>query len=380
VVMAVKLWPRGVFGVVAAADVVVGLLLVVVVLVVGAVAARRWTPSSSAGGGFAGGLGSAWLAHPGRWLLRRRLLSHVVSPGDAASSATSPPAQAQAAPKALGPLSMSETVWAAMAPPARMVENLAERALRQHGAFAGLRDHVARSGLGIGPAEVVGTSVVVVVAGVLIALVSGLPPLVGLGLCVAGGCAPLVVVGVLAARRRRQFAAGLPDLLTLLAGTLRAGFALSQAVAAVSDDLGGPVSQEFRRLAAEVDLGRPLPAALRAVARRMDSDEVEWVAVAVEIHQQAGGNLAEVLDIVAITITERQRLHREIATLTAEGRISAVVLGILPPALAVVISVLNPGYLGSLVAEPIGVVLAIGSGVAMVVGFVWMHHIVGIEP
>jgi tight adherence protein B len=141
----------------------------------------------------------------------------------------------------------------------------------------------------------------------------------------------------------------------------------------------GPVAQEFRRLGVEVGLGRPLPAALRAVGQRMDSDEMEWVAVAVEIHQQAGGNLAQILDTVAATSTDRQRLQREVATLTAEGRISAVVLGILPPALAVVISVLNPGYLGSLVAEPLGMIMVVASVVGMVVGFVWMHRIVGIE-
>lgn len=355
-------------------------VVLVVVLVVGGVAASRWTAKTGVGVGGASRYGSAWLTHRSRWILRRRLLRHVVAPANVASPSNSPPESAQPTPDAPGPASMSGTVWAAMAPPARMVEELAERALQRHGALDSLRDRVARSGLGIGPAELVGASVVLVVAGALVSLVGGFSPLVGLGVCVAGGGAPLAVVTVLAARRRRQFAADLPDLLTVLAGTLRAGFALSQAVAAVSDDMVGPVAQEFRRLAAEVDLGRPLPVALRAIAHRMDSDEVEWVAVAVEIHQQAGGNLAELLDTVAATITERQRLHREIATLTAEGKISAVVLGILPPALAVVISVLNPGYLGSLVAEPIGVVMVTGSGVAMVVGFVWMHHIVGIEP
>ena len=375
-------WPGGLFVAGTAIDTAVGVLRVVVVLVVvlvvGAMVASRWTAKTS-GGGVVSRYGSAWLTHPGRWVLRRRLMSHVVAPDKAASPSNIPPEPVHMTPSTPGPSSMSDTVWAAMAPPARMVEELAERALQRHGALDGLRDRVARSGLGIGPAEVVGTSVVIVVAGALVALVGGFPPLAGLGVCMAGGCAPPVVVSVLAARRRRQFAADLPGLLSVLAGTLRAGFALSQAVGAVADDMDGPVAQEFRRRAAEVNLGRPLPAALRAIAHRMDSDGVEWVAVAVEIHQQAGGNLAEVLDTVAATATERQRLQREVATLTAEGKISAVVLGILPPALAVVISILNPGYLGSLVAEPIGIVMVIGSAVAMVVGFVWMHHIVGIE-
>jgi tight adherence protein B len=306
---------------------------------------------------------------PGRRLLRQRLSHHVVEPDGLTSVDEVQTAQP----------SMIEVVWTTMAPPAKVVEDLADRALRRHGALNRVQVLVVRSGLGVGAAEVAGASAVSAATTAVVMAIGGLPLPVVVGGVMVAGSLPVVVVSMAAARRRKLFAMGLADVLNLLAGTLRAGFPLSQAVTAVAEDMGGPVAQEFRRLAAEVNLGRPLPTAMRAVATRMGNDEMEWVAVAVEIHQQAGGNLAEVLDTVAATSTDRQRLQREVATLTAEGRLSALVLGILPPALAVVISVLNPGYLGSLMAEPVGMAMVAASAVAMVVGFVWMHRIVGID-
>lgn len=229
------------------------------------------------------------------------------------------------------------------------------------------------------PAEVVATGVVVGAAAAAGLLALSAPPLVAGGVAVlAAGTPPGVTVAV-AARRRAAFATALPDVLLLLAGTLRAGVPLTAALDAVAGEAGGPVAPELRRVAGETALGRPLPEALAAVGRRMRSDEVAWVGMAVEIHQEAGGNLAEVLDTVARTIVERQRLRREVAALTAEGRISAVVLGVLPVGLAGVIAVVNPGYLSSLLRSPTGTFLVVGSGVGMVIGFVWMRRIVEVE-
>jgi tight adherence protein B len=306
---------------------------------------------------------------PARLMLRRRLQRHIVEP----DRPPQPGAGSSVQP------AMVDALWTAVAPPARLVEDLAERALRHHGILSGLRVRVDRSGLRITAAEVVGASVVGALATALVTIIVMAPLPAAVAMTLAVGALPAVAVSVAAARRRALFTSGLADLLNLLAGTLRAGLPLSQAVGTVVGDMAGPVAQEFRRLGAEIDLGRPLPAALRAVAHRMANEEVEWVAVAVEIHQQAGGNLAELLDTVAATSAERQRLRREVATLTAEGRISAVVLGILPPALALIIWVVNPGYLGSLAAEPTGTAMVLAAAVAMVIGFVWMHRIVGID-
>lgn len=244
--------------------------------------------------------------------------------------------------------------------------------------LATLTAAVDQARVGVAATEVLAVGVIIGAVAVVATVALGAPSWVVLALGVAGAGAPAGVVTVLAARRRAAFAAELPDVLHLLAGTLRAGVPLTAALEAVAVEAGGPVAPELQRVAGETALGRPLPEALLAVGHRMRSDEVIWVGMAVEIHQQAGGNLAEVLDTVAQTVAEGQRLRREVAALTAEGRLSAIVLGVLPIGLAAVITVVNPGYLSTLLRAPLGLPLVVGAAGAMLVGFVWMRRIVDV--
>jgi len=263
---------------------------------------------------------------------------------------------------------------------ASAVERAIDGPVQRSGIPAVLAPALVRSNLNIAAVELAAAALVVAVAVSVGLVVAQWPLVVAVALGVASGAVPTMVVVVAGVRRRHQFIADLPDALQLLAGTLRAGFPLVQALAGAATDLGGPVAAELRRVSAETALGRELPEALRLAARRMGSDDLAWVAVAVDIHQQAGGNLAEVLDTVAHTVTERARLRREVASLTAEGRLSAIVLGLMPPVLAGVITVVNPGYLGTLASEPGGVAMVIAAAVAMVIGFVWMYRIVSVDP
>jgi len=268
---------------------------------------------------------------------------------------------------------------ARLAPVARQLERLAATLLATVPRLGVIGVFVEQARVAAAPTEIVAVGVVVgpaVAAGCL--AIGGGP---GLALLLGGvaAVAPSVVIAVLASRRRSAFAAELPDVLQLLAGTLRAGLPLVAALEAVAAEAGGPVAPELRRVAGEAALGRELPESLAAVGGRMRCEEVVWVGVAVDIHQQAGGNLAEVLDTLARTVSERQRLRREVAALTAEGRISAVVLGVLPVVLAGVIAVVNPGYLATLLDTTVGTLLIVGSAIGMVVGFAWMHRIVAVE-
>jgi len=266
-----------------------------------------------------------------------------------------------------------------LAPVATAIEGAAARILQRAPRLASLGTSAEEARVGVGPTEIVASGMVVGGAVAAGTLALGVPPAAAAAFGLLGTAVPSVAVTVVAARRRAAFAAALPDVLLLLAGTLRAGVPLTGALEAVATEAGGPVAPELRRVAGETALGRPLPEALAAVGRRMRSDEVAWVGMAVEIHQEAGGNLAEVLDTVARTIQQRQRLRREVAALTAEGRISAVVLGVLPVGLAAVIAVVNPGYLSPLVRTSTGTTLLVAAGVGMVVGFVWMRRIVEVE-
>ena len=190
---------------------------------------------------------------------------------------------------------------------------------------------------------------------------------------------PPAVVSYLAGRRRRKFVSQLPDTLNLLSGTLRAGYSLMQGVEAVSQEVTEPMGQELRRVVTEARLGRPLEESLDGTAERMDSKDFAWAVMAIRIQREVGGNLSELLLTVADTMTQRERLRRDISALTAEGRMSAIVLGLLPVLLGLAMYVMNPEYMSKLFTDTLGNILLGASVVAMLVGFVWMKKIINIE-
>ncbi len=179
--------------------------------------------------------------------------------------------------------------------------------------------------------------------------------------------------------RQKAFQRQLPDMLTLLAGTLKAGYSISQGFESVSTEVDDPMGRELRRVVTETRLGRSLEESLEAVAERMDSDDFSWAVMAIRIQREVGGNLAELLLTVADTMTQRERLRREVATLTAEGKMSAIIIGFLPPALAGVMFVLNPAYIGELFTPGLGMAMLLAAGVMMAIGFAWMKKTITIE-
>ena len=197
-----------------------------------------------------------------------------------------------------------------------------------------------------------------------------------------GGLAALLppaIVSYLASRRRKQFLAQLPDTLQLLSGTLRAGYSLMQGVEAVSQEVEDPMGQELRRVVTEARLGRPLEESLEGTAERMDSADFSWAVMAIRIQREVGGNLSELLLTVADTMTQRERLRRDVAALTAEGRMSAIILGLLPIGLGAAMFVINPEYTSKLFNDTLGNILLGGAVVMMIIGFVWMKKIIDIE-
>lgn len=187
------------------------------------------------------------------------------------------------------------------------------------------------------------------------------------------------VLNFKAAARQRKFERQLPDTLTLLAGALRAGFSLMQAVDAVSQEVQNPMGRELRRVVSETRLGRDLEEALEDTSDRMGSADFAWAVMAIKIQREVGGNLAELLMTVADTMLQRERLRREVKALTAEGRISAYILACLPPGLGVVMYLGNQEYMNPLFHDILGQVMLALSLVSMVVGFFWMQKVVKID-
>lgn len=180
-------------------------------------------------------------------------------------------------------------------------------------------------------------------------------------------------------RRAIAFNSQLGDALILVANSLRTGYSFLQAIDLVSREMRPPLAGEFARMLKEMNLGITTEDAMNNLARRVASDDLDLVVTAVLIQRQVGGNLAEVLDNIAGTIRERVRLKREIKTLTAQGRVSGLIIGLLPFALAFILFLINPAYLGSLFTHPAGQLMLAASAVGMFIGIIWIRRIVNIE-
>jgi tight adherence protein B len=188
-----------------------------------------------------------------------------------------------------------------------------------------------------------------------------------------------VLLSILSGRRRTAFADQLDDTLTLLAGSLRAGHSLLRAVDAAGQELEPPTSVEFTRVVNETRLGRDLGDALQLTAIRMRSDDFQWVAQAVAINQEAGGNLSEVLDQAGTTIRERNQIRRQVKALSAEGRLSAIILLLLPIVVLLGLLVIRPSYFAGFFTNILGI-LAIGVAVIlMTLGALWMRVMVRVK-
>ncbi len=186
-------------------------------------------------------------------------------------------------------------------------------------------------------------------------------------------------VGRQANKRKAAFAEQLSDALYLMAGSLRAGFGLLQAIDVVAAEAPSPTAEEFQRVKVEIHLGRDMDEALEAMAERVGSEDFKWVTEGIQIHREVGGDIADIIDSVNGTIRDRNRIRRRIRSLSAEGRISAIVLILLPLALGVILTVINPAYVGELTDSEMGRVLIVVGSVAMVVGVVWINKIIKIE-
>jgi tight adherence protein B len=194
-----------------------------------------------------------------------------------------------------------------------------------------------------------------------------------------GAAFPTLLLRGTLGKRADHLREQLPDVLTIMASSLRAGHSFMQALDTVAKEIAQPAAAEFQRVVAEIRLGRPAEDALEALAERVGSADFMWAVLAVNIQREVGGNLAEILDNVADTLRERATLRRQIKVLTAEGRLSAWVLALLPVGIALYMTAANPKYIGLLVTQGIGRVM-LGVGLAlMAVGIYWMRKIVDID-
>ncbi len=180
-------------------------------------------------------------------------------------------------------------------------------------------------------------------------------------------------------KRIKQFVAQMPDALELVGRALRAGHGLASGLKVVAEEMPAPVSIEFGRVFEEQNLGIPLEDALRCLADRIPTMDVRFFATAVIIQRTTGGDLAEILDKIGRLIRERFQILGQVQALTAEGRLSGVVLLGLPPSLLAVTYILNPDYLSILFNDPVGTKMLAIAGVLQVVGAFAIKKIITIK-
>jgi tight adherence protein B len=243
-----------------------------------------------------------------------------------------------------------------------------------------LATELARADMKLTPAEFVFLTLLSTLVGFVLALLIFRGNLLfALGGALLGIFVPRWVMRFLQRKRLHAFDAQLGDTVVLLSNSLRSGYSLLQSMETVTKELGPPVATEFSRVTREVGLGLTLEEALSNLMRRVPSDDLDFMVTAINIQREVGGNLAQILDVIAETIRERIRIMGEIRSITAQQRLSALVLSLLPMGLGLALFALNPEYVSQLWHYNCGIVMLIVGGCLIVLGYLVIRRIASIE-
>lgn len=171
----------------------------------------------------------------------------------------------------------------------------------------------------------------------------------------------------------------LPDTLALISNTLKSGYSFLQGIDAASRELPAPISLEFQQIMREINLGVNTEKALESFGKRVQSPDLELIILAVLIQRQIGGNLSEILDNISETIRSRIKINGEIKVLTAQGRVSGLIISLMPVALGIILYFMNPSYILTLFQSPIGIGMLVMAGLMQAIGILLIRRIIRIE-
>ncbi len=242
-----------------------------------------------------------------------------------------------------------------------------------------LQRWVLTSALKVSAAELMVLSLLLGLLGATLPSLLGKAPALGAALGLGLAVLPWWRVAHSRQQRIQRIERQFPQALDLMSRAMRAGHAFAAAVRMVAEELPDPLGQDFRILFDEMNYGVPAHTALARLAERVPLPDVSYFAVAVMIQRESGGNLAELLDKIATIVRERLKLHGEIRTLSAEGRLSAVILTALPFGVAAVVNVVNPRFMAVLWTDPTGLRMVGAALFMMVLGMLWMRKIIRIR-
>ena len=243
----------------------------------------------------------------------------------------------------------------------------------------GLQAMLERSDLSIRPALFVAIWTALALVGGLVGAVSGSAPWTGAAGSAVGLAAPWLFLRWRRNSRNRKLEQGLADALQLVASAVRAGHTFLQGLELAAREGSPPVSDEFRGVLKAVSLGAGVREALEDLSRRNSNYDIRLAVTAIAIQREVGGNLAELLEGIADTVRERERVRGEVAALTAQGKLSGFVISMIPIGLLAVLNVLNPAYAGVLIATPLGRAMLGASALAWLAGFLTIRKLTRID-
>ncbi len=254
-----------------------------------------------------------------------------------------------------------------------------DRFLKRFPMLEGLETLLRQSGKRFSVAQVLGTMLGSALLSLLFVLVLQTSLPVGLLSVVVVPLLPLLTLKVLKAFRLSKIETQLPHTLDLLSQSLRAGHSFTSALRAVGTEGPEPIASEFRMASDEISFGSTVRSGVAGLANRVNNMDMRFFALAVMIQHETGGNLSKLLSDLAALIRERQKLRRTIRVLSAEGRTSAWVLGLLPFIFAALINFINPGYMRFFIVDPSGHMLIKLMFGLLVVAIIWIRSVINIR-
>lgn len=239
--------------------------------------------------------------------------------------------------------------------------------------------YVRTSGLQVSAAELMLVSAGLGTVGLFFPVLIGRPPVLGAALALGLAWLPWWRVSNARNQRVQKFEQLFPEALDMMARAMRAGHAFPTAVKMCGEEISEPMGRDFRLLSDEMNYGVPAAEALQNLASRVPLPDVSYFVVAVMIQRESGGNLAELLDSISAILRARLKLMGEVRTLSAEGRLSAIILTALPFAVALIVNIVNPDFMSVLWTDPAGLRVVGASLFLMVLGMIWMRSIIRIR-
>lgn len=241
------------------------------------------------------------------------------------------------------------------------------------------KDYLGMSGIKLRASEFIYLWIAITFGPMLIILLSGGRVVSGIAAAIIGFAVPPFLVKRAQKKRQNEFNKQLAESLVIMSNCIKAGFSFQQAMESIANDMQPPISSVFGKVVREVNFGVSKNEALRHMTESMKNDDLSLLVSAVMTSDQVGGNLSEVLDIISHTIKDRIRIKQEIRVLTAQGRMSGMVIGLLPVFMLLLLMLINPGYFSSFFTHYLGKLMIAASVFLESIGFLIINKIVNIE-